>query len=72
MRQSPASTGIVSLLDADESKPNKFNARFGARVVPLLPVEVQNIFLSAASEPTVEVFVENFLLGFKALARASS
>jgi hypothetical protein len=45
------STGIGSLSDADESEPNKFNAHFGARVTPLLPAEVQNIFLPAALAP---------------------
>jgi hypothetical protein len=66
------STGTSSPSDADKSEPIKFNAHFGAQVAPLLPTEVQNVFLPAASSPTTEVFAANFLLGFKALARASS
>jgi hypothetical protein len=66
------STGIVSPLDVDESEPNKFNTHFGAQVVPLPPLEVQNILLPAASEPAAKVFVANFLVGFKALPRVSS
>jgi hypothetical protein len=62
------SIGIVSPLDADELESNKFNARFRARVALLPPAEVQNVFLPSASTPAVEVFVANFLLGFKALA----
>jgi hypothetical protein len=65
------SRGAVSLSDADESEPNKFNASFGAWVVPLQPAEVQNVFKPPPSAPTAEVLTTYFLLGFKALARAS-
>jgi hypothetical protein len=64
--------GIVSPSDVDESDPNKFNTRFGARVTSLPHMEVQNVFLPATSEPAEEVLMTNFSLCFKALARASS
>jgi hypothetical protein len=75
------SGGAVSSSDANELESNKFNAHFGARVAPLLAVEVEDIFLLAASTPVIEAFsaglsledlVAKFMLCFKGLARASS
>jgi hypothetical protein len=66
------STGIMWPSDANELEPNKFNARFRAWVAPLPPAEVLSVFLPTALEPTTKNFVANFLLDFKALARASS
>jgi hypothetical protein len=66
------SRGALSPLDTDESEPNKFNTHFEAWITPLPPMEVHNVFLPTTSAPVAKAFAVDFLLGFKALARASS
>jgi hypothetical protein len=70
---------LSSLIDEPES--NKFSASFGAWIVPLPAVEVEDAFLPAASTPVIEAFsaglspedlAANFMLRFKGFTRASS
>jgi hypothetical protein len=73
--------GGVSSSEADEPESNKFSARVEARVMPLPPTVVEDVFLPAILTPAREVFLArlsledcatNLLLCFKGLARASS